>query len=496
MNAQQQAAWEKLSERMQELGLLNGTQALLHWDQQTYMPPGAAGMRGEQNARMASLTHARFTAPEVGEWLNVLGESELDAFHAASLRNLKRERDREVRLPTELVTAFAQASTDGFTRWMAAREAEDFSLFLPALQTLLELTKARIACLKTDEACGYDVLLDQFDPGVTSLWLEPVFARMAKEINSLLGELEARAAPEPLGGSWSVEQQRTLSEDVVAALGFDLVQGRLDEAQHPFTIKMSPHDVRLTTHYYETDLLGGLGGTIHEAGHGLYEQGLPKDWFATGVGEAASLGLHESQSRFWENFIGRSLPFCTWLSGRIQHHFGTQVDPLRLFQASNRVERSLVRVMADETTYNLHIIVRFQLERALIDGDLSVADAEGAWNDRYAEIVGVRATQPTEGVLQDMHWSGGAFGYFPSYSLGNLYAASMGAKMEEDLPGLWSQVEAGDFHQVLAWLRKNIHHRGHMEDAPVLVGDAVGDRDHVADLTAHLRARVGQAYRL
>jgi len=496
MNAQQEAAWKKLSERMQELGLLNGAQALLHWDQQTYMPPGAAGMRGAQNARMASLTHERFTAPEVGEWLNVLGQAELDEFHSASLRNLKRVRDREVRLPKELVTAFAQASTDGFTRWMAAREAQDYSVFVPALKTLLELSKAKVACLKTDEACGYDVLLEQFDPGVTAAWLEPVFSRMATEINSLLNELESRPAPAPLGGSWSVEQQRTLSQDIVGALGFDLVEGRLDEAPHPFTIKMSPNDVRLTTHYYESDLLGGLGGTIHETGHGLYEQGLPKDWFGTGVGDAASLGLHESQSRFWENFIGGSLPFCTWLSGRIKHHFGTHVDPVRLFEASNRVERSLIRVMADETTYNLHIIVRFQMEQALIDGDLSVEDAEGAWNARYSEIVGVQATKATDGILQDVHWSSGAFGYFPSYSLGNLYSASMGAKMEVDLPDLWTQVEAGQFDQILAWLRKNIHHRGHMADAPILVGQAVGDRDHVADLTAHLRSRLGAAYKL
>jgi carboxypeptidase Taq len=496
MNTKQQAAWSSLNERMREISLFNGAQALLHWDQQTYMPSGAAALRGAQNASMASLTHTRFTAPEVGEWLNILGEADLDAFHTASLHNLKRERDREVRLPTALVMAFAKAETDGFTRWMAARNAEDYSLFAPALQILLDLSKAKVACLKTEEACGYDVLLDQFDPGVTTAYLEPVFERMSGAINTLLDELATRPTPAPLGGTWGVAQQRALSEDVVASLGFDLQTGRLDEAQHPFTIKMSPHDVRLTTHYYEDDLINGLGGTIHETGHGLYEQGLPKDWFATGVGEAASLGLHESQSRFWENFIGRSLPFCTWLSGRIQQHFGTTVDPMRLFQASNRVERSLVRTMADETTYNLHIIVRFQLEKALIDGDLGVADAEKAWNDAYGRIVGVQATKPTDGILQDMHWSGGAFGYFPSYSLGNLYAASLGAKIQEEIPTLWTQVESGNFEEVLAWLRKNIHHRGHMAEAPVLVKDAVGERDSVADLVAQLRNRIGLAYSL
>jgi carboxypeptidase Taq len=317
---------------------------------------------------------------------------------------------------------------------------------------------------------------------------------MAEAINTLLNELDGGTTPAPLGGSWDRVQQQALSEEVVAALGFDLGTGRLDEAQHPFTIKMSPHDVRLTTHYYEDDLINGLGGTIHETGHGLYEQGLPKNWFATGVGEAASLGLHESQSRFWENFIGRSLPFCTWLSRRIETHFGKQVDPMRLYQASNRVERSLVRTMADETTYNLHIIVRFQLEKALLDGDLGVNEAEAAWNEAYGRIVGVQATKPTDGILQDMHWSGGAFGYFPSYSLGNLYAASMGAKIQEELPSLWTQVEAGEFEPVLNWLRKHIHHRGHMAEAPELVKDAVGERDAVQDLMTQLRSRIGLAY--
>ena len=495
MNRQQEDALKNLNERMEEMGLLRGASALLHWDQQTYMPPGAAPMRGAQNSRLASLLHERFTSPEVGDWLNVLGDAELDTVHTASVRNLRKERDRAVRLPIELVKARALASTDGFTQWMAAREAEDYSVFAPALQRLVDLSKEAIGHLRKDEACGYDVLLEQFDPGVTSEWLDPVFDRMAKEINILLAELEAKETPAELGGTWNIEGQKALSQDVVNALGFNLKEGRLDEAQHPFTIKMSPNDVRLTTHYYESDLLSGLGGTIHEAGHGLYEQGLRKDWFGNGVGDAASLGLHESQSRFWENFIGRSQPFAKWLSKRIEHHFSTPMDSTHLYCASNRVERSLIRVMADETTYNLHIIVRFQLERALIDGDLTIADAEAAWNERYREVVGVEATKPTEGILQDMHWSSGAFGYFPSYSLGNLYSASMGAKMQEDMPTLWTDVENGDFSSILTWLRTHIHERGHIADAPILVKDAVGDRDQVADLMTHLRSRLNAAYR-
>ena len=260
---------------------------------------------------------------------------------------------------------------------------------------------------------------------------------------------------------------------------------------------MGPGDVRITTHIDPKDLLNGLGSTIHEAGHALYEQGLPHQHAGTTVNRAASYGLHESQSRFWENFVGRSEPFCGWLEARLSECFeGSPITAADLYRASNRVERGLIRVAADEVTYNLHVIVRFEIEVALFEGRLKVADLPEAWNARYEEYLGVTPPDDARGVLQDVHWSGAAFGYFPSYTLGNLYAASLGATLEAKLPGLWEQVGRGEFGAVLESLRENVHQRGHIDDAPRILAAAVGERDHVEDLLAYLWGRHGKLYGL
>jgi carboxypeptidase Taq len=253
---------------------------------------------------------------------------------------------------------------------------------------------------------------------------------------------------------------------------------------------MGRNDVRLTTHLYEDDLLGGLTGTIHEAGHGMYEQGLPADLAGTSIAAAAGMGLHESQSRFWENVIGRSLPFFEWLVPLIKQHFpDDNLSPADWYGHANRVERSLIRIQADEATYNLHIIIRFELELALLSGELSVADLPDAWNAAYRDLLGVSPDSPNDGVLQDVHWSNGLFGYFPSYTIGNLYAASFRYQMQDDVPDMWTNVADGDFGPVLAWLRDKVHRHGHSLDAPDIFRAAVGDRDPVADLMAHLNER-------
>jgi len=286
-----------------------------------------------------------------------------------------------------------------------------------------------------------------------------------------------------------------VSKRVLETMGFRPADGRLDEAQHPFTVGIGPHDVRLTTHYYTDDLLGTLGGTIHEGGHGLYEQGLPMAWARTGLATAASFGLHESQSRFWENAIGRSLPFFRWLEPLLKAEWpALDITAEQLYGAANRVQPDLIRIKADEATYNLHIIVRFQLETALLEGRLQVAELPDAWNDAYERIVTVRPTDVVDGVLQDVHWASGLFGYFPSYTMGNLYAASFRRQMELDVPEMWTLVERGDFAPILGWMRQKVHERGHIVDAPQIVRDAVGDRDPVADLVDHLRERQGALY--
>ena len=325
------------------------------------------------------------------------------------------------------------------------------------------------------------------------------FASVLKIASELVPFVQAAAEREGPSGLEGVHVPaaalRLINDRVISALGFRTEDGRLDESQHPFTVGVGPHDVRLTTHIYEADLLATLGGTIHECGHGLYEQGIPDALLGTGLGEAAGVGLHESQSRFWENIIGRSEAFCRWLAPALREaHPDLDLTPDRLYGACNRVAPSLIRIKADEATYNLHILIRYQLETALLTGDLAVADAPAAWDEAYEKNLGVRPGDPTEGVLQDVHWASGYFAYFPSYTIGNLYAASFRARIEQDLPDMWDEVESGDFSAVLAWLREKVHTRGAEVDAPEIFRDAVGDRDPVADLMAHLRGRHGALY--
>ena len=486
-------AWTALTGRISELEALGGVVQLLEWDQQTMMPKGGAAHRGAQLSTLTGLMHDKLADPVVGELLSSL-DGDTDPVRAAAVRNVGRDHARAVKVPTRLVAEIAQASNTGFGDWMTAREANDFAPFQASLERLVALRKEEIACLGPAEH-PYDNLLDQYDPGSTTAQLQPMFARLRTELADFISEVSSAEGPKAVSGKWNVQAQECFSNQVIGAMGFRLSDGRLDASEHPFTIGMGTGDVRLTTHLYDNDLLGGLTGTIHEAGHGMYEQGLPAAHAGTGVATAAGMGLHESQSRFWENVIGRSLPFFQWLVPILKAHFPD--DTLTAedwFGHANRVERSLIRVQADEATYNLHIIIRFELELAVLSGDLSVAELPDAWNAAYQDLLGITPATPNEGVLQDVHWSNGLFGYFPSYTIGNLYAASFRYQMEADVPQLWDSVAAGDFSPVLSWLRDKVHRHGHLMDAPDIFRAAVGDRDPVADLMTHLRGRQGSLY--
>ena len=489
-------AWESLKARMVELDAIGGAVALLEWDQQTHLPPGGSEARGAQSAVLGRIHHERFTDPAVGDWLARLREEDLDPVRFAAVRNASRRYDRAVRVPSHLVEALAHARTAGFAAWMQAREANDFRPFAEPLQRLVALTREQAAHQGNPGEAPYEVLLGEYDPGTSLTELRSLLTRLGQQLEGFLAELDGRPHPAGFSGALDVAGQRTLSERLLTDLGFDRTRGRLDLSEHPFSVGIaSPDDVRITTRFHDDNFLAALGGTVHEAGHALYEQGLPKRHAGTGLDKAASMGLHESQSRFWENFIGRSEAFCRYLAPRMHGIWPTlRVTPRELYGAMNRVERSLIRILADEATYNLHILVRFELELALIDGSLAVQDLPEAWNEGYRTFLRLDPPDPRRGVLQDVHWSGGAFGYFPSYTVGNLYAASFGAKIQEDLPDIWARVERGDFSPILDWLRRNVHSKGHLEDAPALVRGVVGDRDPVADLMAHLRSRQGALY--
>lgn len=488
-----EATWSSLRAHLGEIETLASATALLHWDQQTQMPPKAGAFRGDQVALLSRIIHERRTDPRLGGWLESLEarSEDLDPTRQRALHLLRKSWDRATKLPVSLVEALARAEADGFEAWVAAKADDDFPRFAPTLDRILALTREKAAAIDA-AAHPYDVLLDDFDPGTTVASLRPLFARLRGGLVELLGALRGAAPLAPLGEDFPVDRQRALHVEVAGALGYDFQGGRLDPSEHPFTIALGLGDVRITTRLFADDLLNGLGSTLHEAGHGMYEQGLPNDLFGTGLRDAASLGLHESQSRFWENFIGRSEAFCHWLNPRIRAHFPeSRLSPADLYRAANRVEAGLIRVAADEVTYNLHIIVRFELELALLTGELKVADLPQAWRERYRDLLGVEVPDDRRGVLQDVHWSGGAFAYFPSYTLGNLYAASLGRALEAEVPDLWSRVAEGDFQVVLSWLRRNVHERARLAEAPEIVGAAVGERDPVADLLDHLWSRHG-----
>lgn len=498
----QDSDWSALVAHLTEAETLSGVLGVLGWDEQTYMPPKAAALRGSQVALLSRLHHERITDERIGRWLERLESdpnTSADPVRRACLRNLGRLYRSERRVPSALVGALAEAKSRGFQAWIEAKKTSRFDCFAPILKELLDLSRKRAEAIDRKRH-PYEVMLEQFDPGTSVESLRAMFARLRHGLVPLIEAIAKTEPPPPLGGGFDVDRQWILSREVAAALGYDLEGGRLDRSEHPFSTGQGAGDVRITANLIESDLLSGLGGTIHETGHALYEQGLPSALVGTTVREAASYGLHESQSRFWENFIGRSRPFATWLATKVESHFPGREYPVglgcaeALFRANNRVVPGLVRVFADEVTYNLHIIIRFELELALFEDKLTVDELPVAWNQKYHEYLGVTPPDDARGVLQDVHWSGAAFGYFPSYTLGNLYAASLGAAIEEAIPDLWRRVERGDFAPILGWLREHIHQKGHLLEAPEIVRAAVGDRDHVEDLLTYLWGRQGAMY--
>lgn len=483
--------FSELRAHLTELELIDGVIGTLGWDEQTYMPKAAAELRGAQTALLSKLSHERLTDPRIATWLGQLDASPLEA---ACARNLGRSYQREKRVSGELVERLAKARSEGFQAWIEAKKNRDFGRFLPVLESLVSLSKERARAIDPARH-PYEVMLEQYDPGTSVESLRAMFARLREGLVPLLMAIAERPVPKKLDAPFPEAAQWAFHKEIALALGYDFDGGRIDPAEHPFSTGHGKGDVRITTHLHETDLLGGLGSTIHETGHALYEQGLPHQHAGTTVREAASYGLHESQSRFWENYVGRSRSFARFLLPRMKRAFPqAEVTEESIFLALNRVERGLIRVTADEVTYNLHIIVRFELELALFEGTLAPKDLPAAWNDKYEKYLGLRPSDDSVGCLQDVHWSAGLFGYFPSYTLGNLYAASMGATLRKQMPDFFSRIEKGDFAPVLGWLREHVHAQGHLLEAPEIVRAAVGERDHVADLLDYLWERMGETY--
>jgi carboxypeptidase Taq len=465
------AAWS-------EVRALAGVEMLLSWDQETMMPTGAAESRALQLAAVAGLRHERLTDDTL---LATLAACEVDALDdpaaAALAREARRSVDRARKIPAELARSLAAARSRGVAAWQRARGANRFALFRDELAHLLELKRQEAAAL--DPVQPYDALLDEYEPGTTAANLEILFEPLERALSDLVRAVASSAGrvdSAALRGTFPVDRQRALGRRIAECVGFDFERGRLDASAHPFCMGIASSDVRFTWRAEEADFRPGLFGILHEVGHALYEQGLPVEWLGSPLAEAASLGMHESQSRLWENHVGRSVEFWRWLLPLFREQFPD--FPCRraedVWPVLHVVEPSLVRVDADATTYNLHVAARFRLERALFDGSLEVDELPAAWAAEMRRLLGLEPTDDNHGVLQDIHWATGLFGYFPTYTIGNLAAAQLFASACSDVGGLGEHIAVGEFEPLLGWLRERIHRRGAWLSPAELVHEATG----------------------
>ena len=491
------SAYRALEARFRRLGLLGGAAAILHWDWATMMPPGGAEPRAAQLAELALIRHETLTDTRVSDLLDEAeGETDtLDDWQQANLARMRRRWREAAALPSDLVQALSEASSHSEMVWREARPASDFAAFARAFAPLLALVREKAAALGEALDCApYDALIESYEPGLRSAIIDPLFEDLAGFLPEFLGQAREKQAgdvvPPPV--SAPVEAQQTLAIRLMAALGFDFDHGRLDVSLHPFC-GGSAGDIRITTRYDEEDTLSGLMGVLHETGHALYEAGLPEAWRYQPVGQAAGMALHESQSLLIEMQACRSRPFMRFLAPQLGQHLngggGDSADADTLYRRAIRVEPGYIRVDADEVTYPAHIMLRYRLERALIAGELAVDEIPGAWAEIHEALLGLRPENHSEGCLQDIHWSVGELGYFPSYTIGALMAAQFFDAAARDEPTLWPAIERGDFAPLLGWLRAKVHRLASRYQGPVLLERATGAPLGTAVFKAHLQRR-------
>jgi len=485
------------------ISLLGSIEGLLGWDERTKLPPAGGEYRAEQMTLLSGMIHERWLDPRFGELLDQIAESSLAADpHSdagCTIRQLRRQRQRKVKLPKTLVEEQTRVAVLGQQAWVEARRNNDFAAFQPWLTQSFALKRQEADALGYPE-CRYDALLDDYEPEMRTGAVAEVLGALRKELVPLIGKVrESRRRPDVsiLRRQYPVEQQKSFGREAARRIGFDFDRGRLDVTTHPFCSGLGPNDCRITTRYNEKFFNEAFFGILHEAGHGLYDQGLPGAHYGLPPGEAVSLGIHESQSRLWENFVGRSHAFWTCFFPETQRRFPAALGDVSLddfYFAVNDVRPSLIRVEADEATYNLHILVRFELERALLDERLDAKDLPEAWNAKYQEYLGIRPPDNAQGVLQDIHWSAGLVGYFPTYALGNLYAAQWFAQAETDMGDLAGLISRGEFRPLLTWLREKIHRQGQRYTAAQLVERVTGKPLSHGPLIAHLRRKLQPLY--
>jgi carboxypeptidase Taq len=476
---------------------------VLSWDQETYMPPGGAEARAQQVSTLQTTAHERFVTDETGALLEDAEDALPDdadplGDDASLVRVVRRDYERARKLPTDLVQRLSEAVSHAKEAWKEARAADDFDHFAPHLEQIVQLNIEKAEALGYPDE-RYDALLDEYEPGMRTAEVADTFQALRDDLVPIVDAIAEREPPASdfLRDRYPVDRQKAFGESILEDIGYDFERGRQDASAHPFTTSFAVSDVRLTTRYDEHYLPAALFATLHEAGHGLYEQGIDPDLARTPLAEGASLGIHESQSRLWENLVGRSRPFWRHYYADLQDAFPEalgDVDRDAFYRAANKVEPSLIRVEADEVTYNLHVMLRFELERGLITEDLQVEDLPALWNDRMDDYLGVVPDTDANGVLQDVHWSLGAIGYFPTYALGNLMSVPIFNAAQEALPDLDAQIEQGSFAPLLDWLRTHVHQHGRKLEAPDLLERVTGDTLRAGPWLDYIRTKYGAIY--
>ncbi|MHB8932794.1 MAG: carboxypeptidase M32 [Bellilinea sp.] len=498
---------EKLAAFKAEMGEiwdLYMASSLLGWDQQTYMPPNGAVERSEQLATLSKLAHIKSTTPEVGEALEELKKYaetlDPDSNDARFIRRAKIEYDKATRVPAEKVAEYARVTALAQEKWVQARAKSDFSIFRPHLERIVELRREYADYFKPYDHV-YDPLLDDFEPGLNTAEVKGIFARLRPQQVELVKEIASRPQVEDdfLHLKYEDQKQWDFGVDVITRFGYNWEGGRQDRSAHPFTTSFGIGDVRITTRVIENMVTSALFSTMHEGGHAMYQQGLDTSLSRTILANGASMAIHESQSRMWENLVGRSRAFWKFFYPKLQSTFPTQLGNVpmeKFYKAVNKVEPSFIRVEADEATYNLHVMLRLELEIELMEGTLKVADLPEAWNNRMREYLGVTPQKDSEGVLQDVHWSGGMIGYFPTYALGNLVSVQLWEKINQEIPDLDSQIEQGQFSALLDWLRENVHRHGSKFDPQELVQRITGSKIDPQPYVGYLRKKYSDIYGL
>ncbi len=487
-------AYDDLIAFVRETEALSQVAGRLGWDQETMMAEGSAPQRAEEHAAMANVLHARRVDPRVGAWLAKAEAT--DDVAAANLRHIQRSYDRTMKVPADLAAEIAKTTSLAHRTWANARADEDVASYLPILERVVGLRQQEADAL----AAGgdrYDALLNDYEPGATGAEIAAMFSALRPGLVDLRAAILDKPKPAALTGTFDEAAQLALSTELALAFGYDMNKGRIDKAVHPFS-SGSGIDVRITTRTNPADPFNCFYSTIHEVGHACYEQNINADYLLIPLGGGVSMGVHESQSRIYENQIGRSRAFTGWLYGRMRDSFGDFgiADEDAFYACVNAVNAGFIRTEADEVQYNLHVLMRFDLERALVAGDLAVADLEAAWNDRFKADFGYAVDKPSNGVLQDVHWSEGLMGYFPTYSLGNVYAGCLHAALRKDVPDLDAYLARGDTSAATTWLRENVQTHGGLFEPRDLIERASGAEPSEAPLMAYLNAKFSDIYRL